>query len=37
MADPNYIYFPYLRSELKVNPLLQQNPAYSNTEDSEMK
>ena len=37
MADPNYIYFPYLRGELKVNPLLHQNPAYSNTEDSEMK
>ena len=35
MADPNIIYFPYAKNELKVNPLLQQNPAFTNGEDSE--
>lgn len=35
MADMNIIYFPYAKSELKVNPLLQQNPAFTNGEDSE--
>jgi hypothetical protein len=29
LADPNYIYFPYARKELKANPLLVQNPAYN--------
>ncbi len=36
LANPDRIYFPYAKSELKVNPLLRQNPAYSNTEDSEL-
>ena len=35
MADPNIIYFPYAKNELKVNPLLQQNPAFTNGEDSQ--
>ena len=33
LADPNIIFFPYNKEELKVNPLLKQNPAYGNTED----
>ncbi len=36
LADPNIIYFPYYRNELKVNPLLKQNPAFSNDEDTEL-
>lgn len=36
LADPNIIYFPYAKSELKVNPLLKQNPAFTNGEDSEL-
>ena len=36
LADPNIIYFPYAKSELKVNPLLQQNSAFLNGEDSEL-
>ena len=36
LANPNIIYFPYAKSELKVNPLLKQNPAYGNDEDSEL-
>ena len=36
LANPDRIYFPYAKSELKVNPLLKQNPAYSDTEDSEL-
>ena len=35
MADLNIIYFPYAKNELKVNPLLQQNPAFTNGEDSQ--
>ena len=35
LTDPNIIYMPYAKNELKVNPLLQQNPAYSNGEDSQ--
>ena len=35
MADPNIIYFPYSKNEMKVNPLLEQNPAYRNGEDEE--
>ena len=35
-SDPNYIYFPYAKSELKVNPLLKQNPAFNKGEDSEL-
>jgi len=36
LANPDIIYFPYAKSELKVNPLLKQNSAYANTEDSEL-
>ena len=36
LANPDRIYFPDAKSELKVNPLLKQNPAYSNTEDTEL-
>ncbi len=36
LSDPNYIYFPYAKSELKVNPLLSQNPAFNKGEDSEL-
>ncbi|MBR5655201.1 MAG: RagB/SusD family nutrient uptake outer membrane protein [Prevotella sp.] len=36
LADPNIIYFPYAKSELKVNPLLKQNPAFDTGEDSEL-
>ena len=35
MADPNIIYFPYAKNEMKVNPLLKQNTAYTNGEDTE--
>ena len=35
LSDPNIIYFPYAKSELKVNPLLSQNPAFANGEDSQ--
>ena len=34
LSDPNYIYFPYLKKELKVNPLLKQNPAFNKGEDN---
>lgn len=34
LTDPNIIYFPYFKNELKVNPLLKQNPAYGNEENS---
>lgn len=37
LADPNYIYFPYAKSELKSNPLLKQNPAFNKGDDSELK
>ena len=36
LADPNYIYFPYAKKELKVNPLLTQNTAFNKGEDSEL-
>lgn len=36
LSDPNYIYFPYAKSELKVNPLLKQNPAFNKGEESEL-
>ena len=35
MADTNIIYFPYAKNELKVNPLLVQNSAFTNGEDSQ--
>ena len=37
LADPNYVYFPYTKSELKANPLLVQNPAFNKGENSELK
>ena len=37
LTDPNYIYFPYAKSELKVNPLLQQNPAFDKGEEGTLK
>lgn len=37
LTDPNYIYFPYAKSELKVNPLLTQNPAFNKTEEGVLK
>lgn len=33
LADPNIIFFPYSKEELKLNSFLKQNPAYGNTED----
>ncbi len=33
LSDPNIIFFPYHREELKVNPYLKQNPAFSDDED----
>lgn len=33
LADPNIIFFPYFRQELKLNPYLKQNPAYNDTEE----
>jgi hypothetical protein len=36
LADPNIIYFPYSKNELKVNPLLKQNPAFTNSDDNEL-
>lgn len=35
LADPNIIFFPYNKEELKVNPFLKQNSAYGNTEEFE--
>jgi len=35
LSDMNIIFMPYAKNELKVNPLLQQNSAYSNGEDSQ--
>ena len=37
LTDPNYIYFPYAKSELKANPLLKQNPAFDKGEDGSLK
>jgi hypothetical protein len=37
LTDPNYIYFPYAKSELKANPLLKQNPAFDKGEDGTLK
>lgn len=33
LSDPNIVFLPYFRDELKLNPYLKQNPAYSDTED----
>ena len=35
LSDPNIIYFPYAKNELKVNPMLTQNPAFAFGEDSQ--
>ncbi len=32
LSDPNIIFLPYYREELKLNPHLKQNPAYNDTE-----
>ena len=37
LTDPNYIYFPYTKSELKANPLLKQNPAFNKGDEAELK
>jgi hypothetical protein len=37
LSDPNIIYFPYAKNELKVNPKLHQNSAFSSGEDTEVK
>ena len=36
LADPNILFFPYSRDELKVNPYLEQNPAYRKGIDEEL-
>ena len=36
LADPNALYFPYSRDELKVNPNLTQNPAYNTGDDADL-
>lgn len=35
LSDPNIIFFPYNKDELKLNPYLKQNSAYGNTEEFE--
>ena len=37
LADPNYIYYPYAKKELKANPLLHQNPAYNKGDEGVLK
>jgi len=36
LADANALYFPYSRDELKVNPNLHQNPAYTTGDDADL-
>ena len=36
LADPNALYFPYSRDELKMNPNLHQNPAYNTGDDADL-
>ena len=36
LADPNALYLPYFRKELKVNPFLKQNPAYNTGDDADL-
>jgi len=36
LADPNALYLPYYRNELKVNPYLRQNTAYNTGDDADM-
>lgn len=33
LSDPNIIFLPYFREELKLNPYLKQNSAYNDTEE----
>lgn len=35
LADPNILFFPYYRDELRLNPYLTQNSAYKDTEEFE--
>lgn len=35
LSDPNALYWPYSRSELRVNPNLHQNPAFTNGADND--
>lgn len=36
LADPNIFYYPYHKDEMKVNPKLIQNPAYTNGDNTEL-
>jgi hypothetical protein len=36
LADPNALYMPYYRNELKVNPNLKQNSAYNTGDDADL-
>ena len=36
LANPNALYLPYYRNELKVNPYLKQNPAYNTGDDADL-
>ena len=36
LANPDALYLPYYRNELKVNPYLEQNPAYNTGDDSDL-
>jgi hypothetical protein len=37
LNDPNYIYFPYSKDELKKNPLLHQNTAFNKGDEAVLK
>ena len=36
LADPDALYLPYYRNELKVNPYLKQNKAYNTGDDADL-
>jgi hypothetical protein len=36
LSNPNALYLPYFRNELKVNPYLKQNPAYNTGDDADL-
>lgn len=36
LANPNALFLPYYRNELKVNPYLKQNPAYNTGDDADL-
>jgi hypothetical protein len=36
LNDPNALYLPIYRNELKVNPYLNQNPAYHTGDDADL-